>query len=255
MKKLLSILLLLMGIFVAKLSSLTLAEVKVWEATQNIRFLSQRITRNYLYLYSNPNKSEIKEILHKDLELLVANIRTISITTNDENTKNILEFLTYSKDQIEELLLNRPDKRGASLMLDYSETLLEGANSIAKSLTYKFNDSEKMLIVSKNMMFFAERSAKYYLALGMGLGTKIDRQQMQKSLVSLEKNLALIDRYPYPSALLKLREELKRFWQIDKSFYTRLNLNKLFVSNLLVLSTDRLESLSNDFVLFHRKNQ
>ncbi|ADV46735.1 hypothetical protein [Nitratifractor salsuginis] len=253
MKKLLLICALLLGLLPNLLSASTRAEVNVLEATENIRYLSQHLTRNYLYLYANPKKVEIEEILRKDLDKLVENIRTISLTTNDEDTKNILEFLTYSKDQIEELLQKKPNKKDASLMLDYSETLLEGANSIAKAHAYKFSESEKMLMISKNMEFLAERSAKYYLALGIGLGTEINRRQMQEALGALEKDLKIIDQYSYPLELLKQREALGRFWEVSKSLYKRLD--QLFVSNLLVLSTDQLETLSNHFVLYHRKNQ
>ena len=138
-------------------------------------------------------------------------------------------------------------------MLDYSETLLEGANSIAKAHAYKFSESEKMLMLSKNTEFLAERGAKYYLALGIGLGTEVNRRQMKDAIENLEKNLRIIDQYSYPSSMLKIRDELHRSWEVAKTFYHRLD--KLFVSNLLVLSTDQLESLSNRFVLYHRKNQ
>jgi hypothetical protein len=253
MKKLLLFGALLLGILPNLLSASTRAEVNVLEATENIRYLSQHLTRNYLYLYANPRKVEIEQTLRKDLDKLVENIRTIAMTTNDEDTKNILEFLTYSKDQIEELLQKKPNKKDASLMLDYSETLLEGANSIARAHVYEFSESEKMLMLSKNMEFLAERSAKYYLALGIGLGTEVNRRQMQAALRALEKDLRIIDQFSYPLELLKQRDELDRFWEVSRSLYSRLD--KLFVSNLLVLATDRLETLSNHFVLYHRKNQ
>jgi hypothetical protein len=253
MKKLLWVAVLMLAALPQFLSASTRAEVNVLEATENIRYLSQHLTRNYLYLYANPRKTEIRQALLHDLDKLVENIRTISMTTNDEDTKNILEFLTYSKDQIEELLQKKPNKKDAALMLDYSETLLEGANSIAKAHAYNFSESEKMLMLSKNMEFLMERSAKYYLALGIGLGTDVNRRQMRQAIRDLEKNLRIVDQYSYPLEMLKLRDELDRFWKVSKTFYSRLD--KLFVSNLLVLSTDRLEALSNHFVLYHRKNQ
>jgi hypothetical protein len=253
MKRLLWSALLLLGLLPQLLSASTRAEVNVLEATENIRFLSQHLTRNYLYLYANPKKIEVERVLREDLDKLVENIRTISMTTNDEDTKNILEFLTYSKDQIEELLQKKPNKKDAALMLDYSETLLEGANSIAKAHSYIFSRSEKMLMLGKNMEFLAERSAKYYLALGIGFGTEINRRQMKEAIENFEKALQIVDAYAYPPSMLKTRDELDRFWEVAKSFYRRLD--KLFVSNLLVLSTEQLETLSNRFVLYHRKNQ
>ncbi len=252
MKKLLLISLLLAGSF-QWLAAATRAEVNVLEATENIRYLSQRITRNYLYLYANPLKTEVNRQIEKDLEELVASIRTISMSTKDEDTKNILEFLIYSKDQIADLIRKKPDKEGAALMLDYSETLLEGANSIAKAHSYAFSKSEKMLIESKSIEYLMERSAKYYIALGIGLGTEVNRKQMHEALSDLQSRIAILEAYNYPASMLKEKTALKSFWQVVKSFFDRQK--KLFASNLMVLSTEEMENITRHFVAYYRKNQ
>jgi hypothetical protein len=231
----------------------TRAEVNVLEATETIRYLSQKITKNYLYLYINPRKKEIGNVIRRDLGKLVESIRTISMTTSDEDTKSILEFLTYSKDQIERLVQAKPDKEKAALMLDYSETLLEGANSIARGHSYDFTESEKMLMKSKSIEYLLERSAKYYMALGMGLGTDVNRFQMQEAMEELEKNLKDIESYEYPSQMGKNKQALRECWEVTKSLFVRRE--KMFVSNLMALSTDELENITLQFVLYHRKTQ
>ncbi|WP_457607283.1 hypothetical protein [Nitratifractor sp.] len=253
MKRLLLICLLTAAVSVQWLSAATRAEVNVLEATENIRFLSQRITKNYLYLYANPLKQEVRQRIMKDLDAMVASIRTISMTTSDEATKDILEFLTYSKDQIEELLRERPTKETAALMLDYSETLLEGANSIAHEHSYVFNESEKMLMRSKNIGYLMERSAKYYLALGIGLGTEINKKQMNDAIGDLTKTIDVIEAYDYPGELQEPKRRLRNFWGVTRSLFARDN--ELFVSNLMVLSSDEMEKIARNFVLYHRKNQ
>jgi len=252
MRRLLLILLLL-GASWQWLSAATRAEVNVLEATENIRFLSQRLTKNYLYLYTNPLKTEVKREIEKDLRSLVASIRTIATTTSDEDTKNILEFLTYSKDQIADLVGAKPDKEKAALMLDYSETLLEGANNIAKRHSYTFTESEKMLMNGKKIEYLLERSAKYYMALGIGLGTEVNKHQMSEAIQELEKTIGVIGDYEYPSSMLKSKSDLENFWKVTKSFFDRQN--EFFVSNLMVLSTNELEGITGRFVLYHRKNQ
>ncbi len=252
MKKLLLVLLLLGGSFQWAFAAIR-AEVNVMEATENIRYLSQRITRNYLYLYANPLKKEVESQIRKDLEELVASIRTISMSTSDEDTKNILEFLTYSKDQISELIKAKPDKQKAALMLDYSETLLEGANSIAAAHRYAFGESEKMLIQSKNIEYLTERSAKYYIALGVGLGSEVNRQQMNHALQDLETTLKGVLQHQYPSSMGNDTKALESIWNVRKNLYLRRK--KVFVSNLVVLSTEEMENLAGHFVDYYRKNQ
>lgn len=252
MKVILWILLLLMGIQ-QTVSAATRSEVNVLEATENIRYLSQRLSKNYLYLYANPLKTEIRKEIQSDLAGLVKNIRIISMTTSDEDTKNILEFLTYSKDQITQLIKEKPTKERAALMLDYSETLLEGANSIAKEHSYLFSKSEQMLMVGKSIDYLLERGAKYYLALGIGLGTEVNRKQMQESIDTLEEKIRILEKYNYPKEMLVSKKNLENFWEVTKSFFDRQK--KIFVSNLMVLATNELEKIDARFILYHRKNQ
>ncbi|WP_292660940.1 hypothetical protein [Nitratifractor sp.] len=253
MRRLILTLALLLAAAPQWVSAATRAEVNVLEATENIRYLSQRLTKNYLYFYANPLKREIKKEIRKDLEGLVESIRTISMTTSDEDTKNVLEFLTYSKDQIADLVKEKPSKEKAALMLDYSETLLEGANSIAAAHSYQFTPSEKMLMKSKSIDYLVERSAKYYMALGIGLGSEINRKQMADAVTSLEATIGEVESYAYPPTMAESQKKLKSFWHVTKSLFDRQQ--KLFVSNIMVLSTNELESLASRFVLYHRKNQ
>jgi hypothetical protein len=252
MKKTALILLLALG-FSAPLSAATRTDVNVLEATESIRYLSQEITKNYLYLFANPQKSSIKKKIHRSLNKLVENIRTISTSTSDEDTRTVLEFLIYSKDQIEELVKENPDKEKAALMLDYSETLLEGANSIARAHNYEFTESEKMLMKGKRIEYLLERSAKYYMALGVGLGTEINRKQMMRAIETLEKNLEDIEAYDYPAQMKKSQTSLRQSWEVTKSFFDRRE--KTFVSNLMVLSSEEMESITREFILYHRKTQ
>jgi hypothetical protein len=245
--------LLLAGIF-APLSAATRTDVNVLEATESIRFLSQRITKNYLYLYANPRKKdEIGREIRRELDELVKNIRTISISTSDEDTRNVLEFLIYSKDQIEELIRTKPDQEKAALMLDYSETLLEGANSIARAHNYEFTESEKMLMKGKKIEYLLERSAKYYMALGVGLGTEINRRQMNRALEMLEENVKDFESYNYPNQMKREQQRLRASWDVTRSLFQRLE--KMFVSNLLVLADSEMETITQAFILYHRKTQ
>ena len=254
MRPILTLLLLLL-IFLAPsgVSAATRTEVNVLEATENIRFLSQEITKKYLYLFANPKKGDVELLIRKDLESLVSNIRTISVSTNSEDIRNILEFMIYSKDQIETLIQEKPDKEKAALMLDYSETLLEGANSIASEYRYDFTESEKMLMVGKRLEFLLERSSKYYMALGIGLGDELNQKQMEEALQELEENLQKLEAYDYPNNMLKDKKDLRQAWGVTKSFFDRRG--KLFVSNLVVLSTDEVEKLTARFVDYHRKTK
>ncbi len=233
------------------LSAATRAEVNILEAAENIRYLSQKIAVDYFRLYINPQKEYLKIEIDNELEEMVSSIRTISIATNDEETKDILNFLTYSKEQIQVLLESKTDKEHAALMLDYSETLLEGASSITKSHTYNFNENEKMLMTGKNVEFLLERSAKYYLALGAGMDSDINKQQMKEAIDELESNLQKIKTYNYPTKLQTEKNKLGIYWGVIRSMMEQYN--SMLLSNLVYLSTLKMKSMVDNFIIFHSK--
>ena len=50
------------------LTSATRGDIKVIEASENIRYLSQKIIKDYLLFYKNPEKTELKNNLNKTLD-------------------------------------------------------------------------------------------------------------------------------------------------------------------------------------------
>ncbi len=251
MRKLFASLLILVASFNIAYGA-TRAEVNVLEATETIRYLSQKITKNYIYLYANPKKSAIFGEIKRDIARMVESIRTISMTTNDEYTKNVLEFLTYSKDQIEDLIKKTPTKERAALMLDYSETLLEGANSIAKEHSYDFSESEKMLMTGKSIEYLIERATKYYMALSIGLVSDVNKKQMAMSIEEIIKKIAVINSYnKYPQKLQNNKNKLAISWKLVKDLFDK----KIRLTNIIVLSTNQMEDIVQKFIIYHRKNQ
>ena len=231
----------------------TRGDVKVLESSEDIRYLSQKIVKDYLFLYDNPQKSAVKNELHTSLAQLSDDLRVIVMTTKDSDTKDILEFLAYSKDQIKELFDQKADKEKAALMLDYSETLLEGADSIAKAHMYDFSEEEKMLMVTKEIEYLLERITKYYMAFNVGFNTPINKEQMDESISRLEENLEKINGYSYPFEIQKKQKDLHRFWKANRYFFHKTE--TLFIPNLLLDAIDSLEKLVADIALYHSKNQ
>ena len=253
MKKL-SVAIICMMLSLQSINASTRADVNILEATEHIRYLSQELVAKYLYFYANPKKISLKNELSRDLDRLVSDIRTIAITTNNQDTKDMLEFLTYSKNELEKILSEKPDKDKALQMLDYSETLLEGANNIAEQYKFVYSDSDKMFLNSKNFIFYLERVLKYYMAQGLGLSSPLIKEQMKKAVSEAESRLAEIKGYNnYPESLVKNRKDMMRYWDTSKVLIKKEN--TLFVSNIMVLTDDKLEEIADLFVIYHSKNQ
>ena len=231
----------------------TRGDVKIIEATENIRYISQQMAKEYLFLFKTPQKEETKLRLKRSLIELADNLRIIAATTKDEDTKDILEFLSYSKDQIAQIFTEKIEKERAALMLDYSETLLEGADSIAAAHAYDFTKEEHMLIVTKKMEYLIERMMKYYIALHVGFDNPTNKEQMQEAIGKFDENMKLIEEYGYPEEIRPVEEEIMRSWQANKGFLARSE--SLFIPKLMLLSTRSMEELTAKIALYHNKNQ
>jgi len=236
-----------------KVSVVTRGDIKILEATENIRFLSQQIVKEYLFLFKTPQKEAVKEKLNRRLVKLNNDLRVIAATTKDSDTKDILEFLAYSKDQIAQILTEGLDEERAALMLDYSETLLEGADSIAAAHTYDFTKEERMLMVTKQMEYLIERILKYYMAIHVGFDNPTNRDQMHEAIAELNANIQSIETYQYPEEINTVKDEMISGWYNIGSFLGRSE--TLFIPKLMLMSTAYLEEQIGKIALYHNKNQ
>jgi len=235
-----------------KKTEMTRGDVKIIEATENIRYLSQKMAKEYLFFYTYPDNINIKNNLYDSLKKLGKNLQIIAAVTKDEDTNNILEFLAYSKEEILTLLKEKPTNERAVLMLDYSETLLEGADSIGKTYAYAFSNEEEMLVASKNVKYLLERITKYYMALYHGYNSENNRVNLEKAIVKLTDYLSKLDTYTYPREVANAREKIDLVWHRDKEVLD--NIDQYYIPNLLFDSVVYLEEKVDILALYHSQN-
>jgi len=231
----------------------TRGDVKVIEASENIRYLSQKLVKEYLFFYKNPKKIEVKNELDHILLRLNDDFRIIATTTKDSDTKDVLEFLAYSKDQITVIFNEEPNQENVALMLDYSETLLEGADSIASAHNYDFTDEEKMLMITKNMEYLLERITKYYMVINVGFDNVTNNESMQESINKFDENMKMINAYKYPAVQVREQVKMNNAWESNKIFFSKSK--KLFIPVLMFYSIEYLENIIDNIALYHSKNQ
>jgi len=233
-------------------SASTRGDVKVIEASENIRLLGQTIAKDYMYYYKNPKKLGLKDALYTDIELLEKYISEISSITKNSNSKNILDFLAYNKDEIKDLLSQKVSREKSILMLDYGESFLEGANSIANEHAYAFSREENMLMSIKNMEYLLERITKYYVATVLNLDKSNNFNSMKQSIDSFDKILVEINAYAYPDELLGEIDNLNSIWSKHKDFLYKSN--ELSVPNLILSSEIILKESIVKIALYHKQN-
>lgn len=252
MKQLVSIVAIIIGATIISHAS-TRSDVNVLEASENIKYLTQKIAKDYLFFYTHQNKQEIQTEISKSVVALEKNIRTIAVTTKDPKTKQLLDFFAYEKEQMKSNMLKEPNLSNASSILDSSEAITEGANRIAKSIEYNFSFEEQMLIISKNIEYLIEKITKYYIVLGTDIDRTTIIKKMEKAIREIEDDLYTIKQYKYPSNINDKKEELAKLWTINKLYYSKVD--SLKIPNIVLISTDNFKNIINEISTYHSKNQ
>lgn len=257
MKKLIknSTLLLTLLLFDTQLYAATSrSDVKILEASEDIKFISQQMIKDYLYLSQNKQKKNtLVSSLNKMVVTLEKKLRLIASATKSEDTKNILTFLAFNSEQIGETITKPYSKENAALMLDYSETLLEGTESIAHEHSYQFSKEEQMLINVKNMAYLIERITKYYMAFQAGFTDLNNVRQLKLAVSSFDKELENLHLYGYRNSSAEDLETINHYWKSVRTLYLTLEKRKL--PNILYLSAEHLENVIVKLELYHSKNQ
>ena len=252
MKQLLSVVIILLGTTLAAPAA-TLSDVKILEATGNIKYLTQKIAKDYLYLYTYPNKKEIYTTILDNVKSLEENIKTIAITTKDEKIKYILDFFAYEKEQIKLTLQEKIDKENANKVLDFSEALTEGAENIANSIHYSFTFEEKMFMRSKHIEYLVEKLAKYYMVLGSDIDKTTIPEKVQDTVNITQKDIDMIKQYVYPANLNNKKRDLLQYWQSNKHYYA--TIKQMKIPSIVLLSTQGLQEIVNQIAIHHSKGE
>ena len=234
------------------LNGSTRGDVKIIEATENIQYLSQKIATDYFSLYSKPKDILLKRQLLKNIDNLQFFVEDIADTTKDTHTQNILNYFSYRIEQIKQLPNQEVTESSARLILKYSETLLEGAKSIAKEHKYQFSNEEKMLMTSKEIQYLIERVYKYYMAFQIGLDSGSNYEQIKNDIVTIDNNIEEIALYLYPAKFEEKLERIDRVWSINRVFLAKVDNSS--IPTLLLGSTEYMKKLLKDIEQYHKKN-
>lgn len=239
-------------VLMTNIEASTRGDVEIIEASENIRYLSQKISKNYLYFYQNSKQGMYKKRVEESMSQLEKEIRNIAINTQSTESKNLLNFLTYINQEIKALLKEEVSKDKSILILDYSEIFVEAATSIENLHQYAFSKDEKMLMSLRELEYLLERITKYYIASAMHLNKKSNAHQIKSSMDKIENIMYAINHYTYPSELLNERIKINEYWNTFKKFIYKADDCPL--PNLLEIFVEMFKKRIRTIELYHKKN-
>ncbi len=228
-------------------------ELLMLEKAKNVEYVSQKITKAYFYkqqgVRSDHAENDMKEglsSLRKDIGILQEGIQ------GDKEEENIALFIAYTQDELLSTLSKPYNKGNGALILDYSESLLEGANFLAQKHLHKQDAEGAMLTTTKQILFLLERINKYYIAHKAGFKDYNNVLQLKQAVKDIETEIAAINAYKkYSESAQTSVKKFNEFWPVAKEFY--IDVQKGALPVIVLASTDKLEREIRVIESYHHK--
>ena len=202
------------------------------------RMLSQRIAKDYLYIGKKVATDKAKKQLDESLKAFRANQAKLSEMINDPEIKNLLEFVQMSLQELEGIVKKSFSLDNAQLVLDLSESMLEGSQYVVDSLTQalKIKESEIVAKAGKQRML-SQRIAKYYIAYQAGIKDKNTVEQMHAAVKEFSENHQTLMKNKDNTATINQKlAKVDKLWKVVYKFY--LNIEKGGLPFIVFTTTD-----------------
>ena len=206
------------------------------------RMLSQRIVKDYLYKGKKVATAKATKQLNRSVQEFGTALKTLNSSLNDEEIKNLLEFVDMSFSDFKEITDKPFDLDNAQIALDLSESLLEGSqfvvDSVKSSSTLSKDKSNSSIIAkSGKQRMLSQRIAKYYIAYQSGIKDKNTVEQMKATVKEFTKNhKELMANKSNSSEINQKLNNVDKLWKIVYKFY--LSIEKGGLPFIVFKSTD-----------------
>jgi hypothetical protein len=204
------------------------------------RMLSQRIAKDYLYVGKRVATSKAKKQLGVSLLEFLQIHKELSTLITDPEIHNLLDFVSLSIEELTTISSEKFNLDNAQLILDLSESMLEGNQYIVDSLKEKYNIKEfDVLEKAAKQRMLSQRIAKYYIAYQSGIKDENTVNSMKDTVKQFSENLKLLleNKNNTPKVNKKLKE-IEKLWKIVHKFYN--NIEKGGLPLIVFNTTDKI---------------
>jgi hypothetical protein len=190
------------------------------------RMLSQRIAKDYLYIGKKVATDKASKQMKASLAEFRANQAKLSEMINDPEITNLLEFVNMSLSELEGIVKEPFSLDNAQLVLDLSESMLEGSQYVVDSLNNKLKIKESDIVAKAGKQrMLAQRIAKYYIAYQLGIKDKNTVDQMHAAVKDFSETQKILMANKDNTATINQElAKVDKLWKVVYKFY--LNIEK-----------------------------
>jgi len=231
--------------------------IKLIDVAGKQRMLSQRIAKDYLYLGKKIAVDKAGKQLKASLKEFKEGQAKLKESINDPEIKNLLAFVDLSLGELEGIV-NKPfSLDNAQLVLDLSESMLEGSQYVVDSLKKIANVKESQIVAkSGKQRMLSQRIAKYYIAYQAGIKDKNTVDQMKAAVKEFSENHKILMENKDNTATINQKlAQVDRLWKIVYKFY--LNIEKGGLPFIVFTTTDditkKMDTITKLYVQLYNK--
>jgi len=210
------------------------------------RMLSQRIIKDYFYIAKDVNTLNAIKQMRRSFVHFKRTQKKLNEMIKDAEIKNLIAFVDMNIKEFVKLSREKYSIDNGIIMLDLSESILEGSDYIVKALTKGQKSNEIINIAGKQRML-SQRIAKYYIAYQVGIKDENTIGQMKASVKEFDDNLKFLLSLKENSPEIKKElQDVAHKWSIVYKFY--LNIEKGGLPKIVFSSTDKITQKMDDIV-------
>ena len=210
------------------------------------RMLSQKMAKDYFYIGKKINKGKALKELNRSLKLFKETQKNLNSSIKDEEIRNLISFVNMSLREFESISKDNYSLDNGTIILDLSESLLEGSDYVVKALT-KGKASNHIIDIAGKQRMLSQRIAKYYIAYQAGIKDDNALSQMRDSVKEFNSILKeLMANKTNTPQINKDLASVHTMWKIVEKFY--LNIEKGGLPKIVYSTTDDITIQMNEIV-------
>ena len=217
------------------------------------RMLSQRIAKDYLYVGKNIAINRSDKQLKASLNEFFKIHSKLSVSISDPEIKNLLDFVALSTDELKSVSNQKFTIDNAQLILDLTESMLEGSQYIVNSLV-KGKKIKNFAVLEKaaKQRMLSQRIAKYYIAYQSGIKDENTVNSMKNTVQEFSDNLNILLQNKNSVKVNKKLKEIDRLWKIVHKFYN--NIEKGGLPLIVFNTTDKITKKMDEVTKLYRQS-
>lgn len=199
-------------------------QIKLINIAAKQRMLSQRIAKDYLYMHKNIASNKTKKELNNALANFFEAHQKLVSSIKNEDIHNLLDFVELSSNDLNETIHQKFNLDNAQLILDLSESMLEGSQYIVDSLKSTSKNKKSTIVeLAGRQRMLSQRIAKYYIAYQIGIKDENTVRSMKQAVIEFNENLTVLRKNTNNTALItKEINEVNKLWKIVHKFYNNI---------------------------------